>query len=801
MKTFTESGGSVSAHTISFISNVNDHLTDGTGCANFAACTSATGGSAALTATFNDTDSNATDSPTVRTSVASGTQLTASVAGAVTIASNVKQKAKAETLSVAISAGFAGGAANARAVAAGSTASSLSGTIVQAGTVNVTAHDDITVRSHAENISGALLASAAFSLSTTRIGDTAPSSPPTVAAYVGAAGRITATGNVVVSADATTSSLAEAELISGAIVGTARSADVSATTQPTIRAYADGGAVIASQSGNVSLIAAHNYDLGSGAYLTNRSTDATAGSYGGSLLVSLDVGSDIDATASADVEASVKSGATLRAGNTVNVVARSRNVASARFESVNIGGVAISAGADPTAITAGKTAARLLGNVIAADNTAAGATSVIVLADAQDYANARIQSTQGGGVSVGDSASTSNSNPEVSVELGASGSKVRTSAGISAKGTSAYDSDATSGALSIGAVSISSLDATATADPKVTVTVNDGASFTAGGLIELFAAQNQVTQPLSDGTFDASDACPLNASSPGCVDTSNGSTGNSITFSLPHGMQTGEVVTYDAVGQTTLVGGLGAGRSYGVIVLGGTSVQLGAEFQGGSVDVATDTITFARTHNLQSGDLVRYFGANITGLVSGNQYRVYVVDEIRIKLQDPAVNRDTEVVYASSIDATTVSTDNIFANGDPVTYHAPLATAVFNSLLVDAQPDGSGFVTTTDVNGDKIPATQNNDYIYIAYDTDGDGNVNAHLVQTGDAIVYSMTGGRQLFYGGVQVGGGGTTLTRTNGSFLTDGFANGNTVRILVGGTEYVRTITVNATIMTLSSA
>ena len=370
VKTFTESGGSITAHTINFTSNVNDNLGGGDTCADFAACADGTGGAAALGAVFNDTDGNATDSPTVRTGIGSGTQLTASTGGSVNVLSNVKQKAKAEVLTVAIAAGFAGGASNARAVASGSTASYVDGTILQAGSVTVRASDDFTVRSYSENISGALLASAAFSLSKVTIGDAAPSDPPTVAAYVG--GNITATNNVTVASAATTSALAEAQLDlrrAGRDRPQRGRRRHDPAHHPHIRERVARWSPASPATSPSSPPTTSTSPAGP--YIAGKSTDATAGSYGGGL-VSLDIGSDIDAISSADVDATIKGGATARAGNTVNVIARSSNVASARFESVNIGGVAISAGAKPTATASGKTAARLIGNVLAGDNVVGG---------------------------------------------------------------------------------------------------------------------------------------------------------------------------------------------------------------------------------------------------------------------------------------------------------------------------------------------------------------------------------------------------------------------------------------------
>ena len=73
------------------------------------------------------------------------------------------------------------------------------------------------------------------------------------------------------------------------------------------------GAVVASSSGNVSFVGAHNFNPDTSAYLLGNKAEATAGNFTVGL-VSLDVGSTIAANAKADLDVSVKSGATVRAG-------------------------------------------------------------------------------------------------------------------------------------------------------------------------------------------------------------------------------------------------------------------------------------------------------------------------------------------------------------------------------------------------------------------------------------------------------------------------------------------------------
>ncbi|HYU83298.1 MAG TPA: hypothetical protein VEK80_00720, partial [Kribbellaceae bacterium] len=262
-----------------------------------------------------------------------------------------------------------------------------------------------------------------------------------------------------------------------------------------------------------------------------------------------------------------------------------------------------------------------------------------------------------------------------------------------------------------------------------------GARLEAGGLIEISAAHNRVPDR-SDGTFDGSTG----------VDTGDGPGGNSVTFALAHGLSTGNVVSYDSRGLAP-VGGLESGRQYGVIVPAGNTVtvQLGAAFDGASVDPLTDTITFTSAHNLETGDFVFYnaFGTAVGGLVSGRRYRVFKVDDQRIKLLDPATPEQSVTVPGSAVNGSTVTVGggNPFGTGTPVTYHAPGPTGSFTSMLVDAQVDGNLNPVRVILPGGRSEiGTEDNNTIYIAQDRDGDGIVEDHDIQTGQALRYDTTG-------------------------------------------------------------
>jgi len=181
-----------------------------------------------------------------------------------------------------------------------------------------------------------------------------------------------------------------------------------------------------------------------------------------------------------------------------------------------------------------------------------------------------------------------------------------------------------------------------------------------------------------------------------------------------HGLQTGDVVVYDPEGNTS-IGGLTTtftdnttspatvtARPYNVISLGANDLALGSQFDGSSIDPATDTLTFQTPHNFQSGDAVEYEpgpgAATIGGLTAGSTYYVRVLDGLRIKLEptlDRAINPDN---YLSTFNPSgitggnTIHATNSFTPNEAVTYEAP-APQTFDSIQVDVNNDtGDGGV-------------------------------------------------------------------------------------------------------------
>ena len=395
--------------------------------------------------------------------------------------------------------------------------------------------------------------------------------------------------------------------------------------------------------------------------------------------------------------------------------------------------------------------------------------------------------TRGGGLIKITTGSTAlaESKPTVTTTIGGSGSTIITSGNLDVQATGITDADASATTVSGGFVNVAVFSSTARTQPNVNVVVAASSHLGSGGTITIGASHNPVTQPLSDGSFTA----------PGAVDTSNGATGNTISFTLPHGLQTGDVVTYNAqiVNPATdfVINGLTDGRQYGVIVVDNDTLQFGVVFSGAQVDTLRDEIRFGSfvpnppgadgvsparrrsspsPHNLETGDAVYYFapsgGTAVGGLVSGKRYIVFVVDAFTLKLLDPVTMSTNPVESVSVVRATCPTTPARTSarstrripsrTAIAVTYHAP-PTRSFGSAAVGLSVDGSGQPRR---NADNTPIYANDGTIFLGSNPDSNGVFQTgHGYSTGDQITYTVTGGtaasrHNVF--GVQVADGAT---------------------------------------------
>ena len=154
----------------------------------------------------------------------------------------------------------------------------------------------------------------------------------------------------------------------------------------------------------------------------------------------------------------------------------------------------------------------------------------------------------------------------------------------------------------------------------------------------------------------------------------------------------------------------------------------------------TDTLAFTAPHNLETGDEVYYFvptgSTGITGLTSGAKYTVFKVDDTHIKLQSQALVSVS--VNGSSVDTVAnpnyIEAANTFANGDLVTYHAPPPLSTFSSFQVDQTFNAN--------NNPAYTPTNNNQIFFAYDSTGDPDHVPAGFgFAAGKALVYNVSGG------------------------------------------------------------
>ncbi len=651
-----------------------------------------------------------------------------------------------------------------------------------------------------------------------------------VIASVGSTAEIHA-GSLYVKAISDNDAVADSDAKTGAAIASSKSQPV-ATVGGATRALLDGDVIDAtgtieveatgtSDARAITAVSAKGVGAGS-----NATPEATVSS---NVVTQAQIGSQADiASPNADIV----------------VRATSDNLAWATAEAVAAAGVAVSNSA-PTATCNGSTQAALLGDVrkVSGGNDSAGAKTINIQAQGIDASIAQIRSESGGAISVETATSSASTGATTTATIGdtattTSGSVIVTSGAITVKALGMTDADSSTRSTTGGGVNITNFSANATVTPTVTATVGNKARLKSDGLITIIAEHNKLQQDLSDGTFGAA--------------TDVDGTANTITFDLPHGLVTNDVVTYDALGLTSLSwvdgltpvgtllpdGSLATGQ-YTVIVPattgGDKKIRIGAAFiaSEASVDVDTDTITFPVAHNLIAGDSVIYYKGStgstaVGGLTEGKTYTVFKVDDVSIKLKDPLTQSTTPVsTDASHIDSDSVDVSNNFYNGAPVTYFGSGTEYSFTSKLVDVEvwndPNDVPDQGVIPKRVDEIIQTLDNDKIYLG-NTSG-LSVGTQMVYWSSSPISGLTNGGLYWIAAksdsnttIQLksniirsapvtfvrSGSGDQIVRTTGSWVTDGFVQGQSLWIsgsgINNGTAYtVKTVT--ATTLTLDQA
>ena len=476
------------------------------------------------------------------TTVGSGTTITG---GSLNVISNVYQQAQSDGLSASGGIIFGLGIVAPTATVGGSITTSFNGSATGLSSANVKSIDEAHAIASGRAAGGAGLVGATSATLSATVG-------PNVTTSVN--GTIAASGGITIESSLTASALGDYEALSFGVFAGAGTDTVNATDDSTVEAKVGGSGNVTSSSGDVNVLAYHNYDG------TSFETGQTVTTHANAITVSLGLSissNNLTSTAEATTKAEVDSGGNIAAlGHTANVKAFSGDYAFAFVQNSNGAILNISVDSNPTSVASGDTEANLNGNVTGVSGP--GADTLNVIAQGNDDATAGMKEDGGGLLSVTNSQSHSSGSPTSAVILGGGGSTIETGHDITASAFESYDSDSSTSSATGGAINVSGFTATAGMTPTSMASVTGGATITSdNGSISVDATANQPPAPVSDGHFDA-----------GGIDNST----HTITF-LCNGTPcasnatTGDPVTYQADGGG-VVGGLHSGRTYAVIVTG-----------------------------------------------------------------------------------------------------------------------------------------------------------------------------------------------------------------------------------------
>ncbi len=404
----------------------------------------------------------------------------------------------------------------------------------------------------------------------------------------------------------------------------------------------------------------------------------------------------------------------------VSVEAAASNAAITIGDGQNIGGVAGIGAVATTSEGSGTTTAYI--NASTASVTGGG---LKVLALGFDTASADATAASGGILAAGDAANAqATTKPTINGYIDHDATvNVAGGAAVDANSTTQANANASGSSLSLvvalGALGGGSTSAV-TDSPTVTATVNKNASVTTSGGIEVLAQHDQPldlsTRPYTDGTFTAGSTS---------VSTAN----DTITLPGPHGLSTGDRVTYLAEGNMP-IGGLTDSASYSVIKYSDTALRLGVTFTGANADATTGTITFNTLHNLLNGQAVTFGivgGSAVAGLSVGTTYYVRVLDPHTIQLFTNAAQASAapETFDASAVNSSTGTITlpgHGFTENQAVTYYAPPAQPFTsdnvdgnaNTITIQNEPFSTGdHVIYSTKSNDTVGGLSNNQDYYV----------------------------------------------------------------------------------------
>ncbi|MFV2065642.1 MAG: hypothetical protein ACC645_01580, partial [Pirellulales bacterium] len=360
--------------------------------------------------------------------------------------------------------------------------------------------------------------------------------------------------------------------------------------------------------------------------------------------------------------------ATVRATRgAVTVSAPADNRADARIESFGVG-IGLSASvSEPVAEVVGETRAVVLGNVIGAQPGETVA-NLVVLAESTDETVAGSDATGGGAISLSSSDVRATTKPTVYAEIGG---VIQSGGSVTVQAISNTDADASSKSSSGGLVDIPTLDAAAVSEPAVDANVTPGATIAAGTTLTIRATHGGVPAVFSDGTFDAAVGVNRADNAIGFSAAHGLLTGDQVTYDAQDEAVVGGLADgrqYRVI-QTATPSRLKLGATFSSFDRTDPPMPM--------VDIDRDVLQFSVPHNLQDGDDVLYDAVDgnvVGGLTSGQSYEVKRIDDTTLKLIDPSTPPSAPIeVRGADVNGNTI-TGQGFTAGQAVTYRAPQAS-------------------------------------------------------------------------------------------------------------------------------
>ena len=303
---------------------------------------------------------------------------------------------------------------------------------------------------------------------------------PDVAAFVGNNANVSLGRDLDIIADSQANSDADALGVAAALGASIGVSSARATVTPVVESYIGRNAIVRFGD-DANVIARHNVNAAGANINGGATTEATAPAVG---LLLGGSGAVAKSTTSPNLDASIRSGSQIHAGDNVNVRALSHDSADSVAKGIGIGIVGIGL-TDGEALAAGQTHSQITGNVLS------GRHVVIESVDRHD-ANTKTRAVAGGIVSGAGSLADATVRPTVRANTGSETIDVRGDISITARSETDADADARGVGAALG-VGIGYSGADARLAPNVDAFVEQNANINAAGSVSLLASHNYTT--------------------------------------------------------------------------------------------------------------------------------------------------------------------------------------------------------------------------------------------------------------------------------------------------------------------